>query len=201
MSRRIIVSSLAVICLLGGALLLLVINRSQYELARQQVMTVGNNGGTAMVLVFSKTAGYRHASIEDGIKAIRKLASQHSMHADFTEDAAVFTAENLARYKAVVFLSTTGTVLDGEQKAAFEHYIHTGGGYAGIHSATDTEHDWAWYGKLVGAFFQSHPHIAHATIDVEDSQHSSTSMLPKSGSGPTSGTTSGRTHAVTYMCY
>jgi len=178
MSRRIIVSALVAVFVLGGVLLFLVANRPQSK-AIQGPMTSENNGGTAMVLVFSKTAGYRHASIKDGIGAISRLASQHDVNVDFTEDAAAFTAENLARYKAVVFLSTSGTILNAEQKVAFEHYIRAGGGYAGIHSATDTEYDWAWYGQLVGAFFQSHPHIARATIDVEDQQHSSTSMLPK----------------------
>ncbi len=132
-----------------------------------------------MILVFSKTTGYRHASIKDGKEAIRKLADQHSVHIDFTEDSSAFSDENLARYKVVVFLSTSGTILNAEQKAAFERYMHAGGGYAGIHSATDTEYDWAWYGRLVGAFFKNHPHIVRASINVEDQQHSSTSMLSK----------------------
>lgn len=151
----------------------------QFAVVQQPARTQGSTGGSVMILVFSKTAGYRHASIKDGIVAIRKLASEHSIHVDFTEDSSAFSDENLARYKAVVFLSTSGNILDTEQKAAFERYIHAGGGYAGIHSATDTEYDWAWYGRLVGAFFKNHPHIAQATIDVEDPQHSSTSMLPK----------------------
>src|SRR5436305_10560040 len=57
-------------------------------------------GGTAMILVFSKTTGYRHASIKDGIAALRVLATEHKVEATFTEDAAVFTAENLAKYRA-----------------------------------------------------------------------------------------------------
>lgn len=167
--------------LLLAALLLcfLVACGSQSGAVQQPARTQTSNGGTVMVLVFSKTAGYRHASIKDGIVAIRKLANEHNVHADFTEDSSAFSDANLARYKAVVFLSTTGNVLDAEQKAAFERYIRAGGGYAGIHSATDTEYDWAWYGRLVGAYFKSHPHISQATINVEDRQHSSTSMLPK----------------------
>ncbi len=178
MSRRILIGTLAVALVLGGALL--VVGRSQSGIVQQTVKTAGKNGKATMILVFSKTAGYRHASIKDGIEAIRKLANEHTIHVDFTEDASAFSDENLARYKAVVFLSTSGNnILDADQKAAFERYIHAGGGYAGIHSATDTEYDWAWYGRLVGAFFKNHPHIARATINVEDPQHSSTSMLPK----------------------
>lgn len=130
------------------------------------------------ILIFSKTTGYRHTSIKDGIEAIGKLATEHSVKADFSEDATVFTSENLTRYHAVVFLSTTGDILDDNQQAAFEGYIRSGGGFVGIHSATDTEYEWAWYDQLIGTHFKSHPHIAQATITVEDHQHASTSMLP-----------------------
>ena len=74
-----------------------------------------------------------------------------------TEDAAAFTDQNLAQYEVVIWLSTTGDVLNDEQQAAFERYIQGGGGYAGIHAASDTEYDWAWYGGLVAAYFLDHP--------------------------------------------
>jgi type 1 glutamine amidotransferase len=135
--------------------------------------------GPAKVLVFSKTGGFRHASIKDGIVAIRMLAAQHHVVADFTEDATLFTDANLAQYKAVVFLLTSGNILDDNQKAAFERYIRAGGGYAGVHSASDTEYSWTWYGQLVGAYFRSHPSVRQATIDVVDNTHPSTAMLPK----------------------
>ena len=133
------------------------------------------------LLVFSKTGGFRHASIKDGKIALQKLASEHNYAVDFTEDASVFTDANLARYDAVVFLLTTGTILNGNQKAAFERYIRAGGGYAGIHSASDTEYDWLWYGGLVGAYFDrihGHSKIVKATIHVTDRTHPSTRMLP-----------------------
>ena len=98
---------------------------------------------------------------------------------DWTEDSAVFTAETLAHYDAVVFLSTTGDPLDDAQQAAFEDYIRAGGGYAGIHAASDTEYDWAWYGGLVGAYFESHPPIQDATVEVSDRKHPSTADLPQ----------------------
>ena len=82
-----------------------------------------------------------------------------------------------AGYDAVVFLSTTGDVLTPEQQAAFEGYIRNGGGYVGIHSAADTEYDWAWYGGLVGAYFLSHPEPQDATLLVEDRTHESTAHL------------------------
>ncbi|GLV56705.1 hypothetical protein KDH_35440 [Dictyobacter sp. S3.2.2.5] len=131
-----------------------------------------------MILIFSKTAGYRHASIENGIAAIKQLAATHHVEVQVSEDAAFFTAENLARYRAVIFLNTSGNIFDDDQKAALKHYIHAGGGYVGVHAASDTEHDWPWYGQLVGAFFTNHPQIAQATVHVDDPKTSSTSMLP-----------------------
>lgn len=132
------------------------------------------------VLVFSKTAGYRHDSIPDGIAAIRELGDAHGFTADATEDGADFTERNLARYDAVVFLSTTGDVLDAEQQSAFEQYVHEGGGYVGVHAAADTEYDWPFYGGLAGAWFDSHPQIQPASVDIEDRAHPATAHLGES---------------------
>jgi cytochrome c len=130
------------------------------------------------VLVFSKTSAFRHDSIPQGIAAINALGAENGFAVDSTEDAARFTAAELARYKVVVFLCTTGDILDTDQKAAFERYIRSGGGFVGIHSASDTEYQWAWYGRLVGAYFASHPEIQHATVRIEDLGHASTEGLP-----------------------
>lgn len=113
--------------------------------------------GDPKVLVFSKTMAFRHASIPSGIAAIQRLGAENNFAVDTTENAAAFNEENLKQYSAVIFLSTTGDVLDAAQEAAFERYIQAGGGYVGIHAATDTEYDWGWYGKLAGAYFLSHP--------------------------------------------
>jgi len=139
----------------------------------------GSSSDETRVLVFSKTAGFRHDSIPDGVAAIRELGATGGFAVDATEDASAFTPANLARYDAVVFLSTTGDVLDDTQQGAFERYIKRGGGYVGIHAAADTEYDWAFYGGLVGAYFQSHPAIQPATVDVEDRAHPATSGLPR----------------------
>jgi type 1 glutamine amidotransferase len=130
------------------------------------------------LLVFSKTTGFRHDSIPDGIAAIHALGSEHGFVVDDTEDAGRFTDSTLARYKVVVFLNTTGDILDTGQKAAFERYIHSGGGFVGIHSASDTEYQWPWYGRLVGTWFASHPQIQRATVSIEDPNHPSTRDLP-----------------------
>lgn len=131
------------------------------------------------ILVFSKTTGFRHSSIEPGIAAVKQLGVDNHFAVDATEDASAFTEANLAQYQAVVWLSTTGDVLDTAQQDAFEAYIGGGGGYAGIHAASDTEYDWPWYGKLVGAYFASHPNgTPNADVNVEDHDHPSTAGLP-----------------------
>jgi type 1 glutamine amidotransferase len=130
------------------------------------------------VLVFSKTSGFRHDSIPRGIAVIEALGAEHGFAVDSTEDAARFTDAALGRYKVIVFLNTTGDVLDVGQKAAFERYIRSGGGFVGIHSASDTEYRWPWYGRLVGAYFASHPQIQRARVRTEDANHPSTKGLP-----------------------
>lgn len=109
------------------------------------------------VLVFSKTVNFRHASIPVGQQAIMRMGKENGFLVDTTENSNLFTDENLKKYNAVIFLSTTGDVLNDAQQVAFERYIQAGGGYVGIHAAADTEYDWTWYNKLAGAYFMSHP--------------------------------------------
>jgi type 1 glutamine amidotransferase len=130
------------------------------------------------ILVFSKTAGYRHGSIGPGKLAIMALGKENGFEVDTTEDASAFTDKNLAQYGAIVFLSTTGNVLDSMQELAMERFIESGKGFVGVHAATDTEYDWAWYGKLVGAYFLKHPAQQQATLHVVDSTDIATRHLP-----------------------
>ena len=110
------------------------------------------------VLVFSKTAGFRHhTGIAAGAKAIQKLGQENKFAVEVTEDAQAFTPDNLKKFAAVIFLSTTGDVLNDQQQQAFEKYIKGGGGFVGIHASADTEYDWPWYGELNGAYFGNHP--------------------------------------------
>ena len=133
------------------------------------------------ILVFSKTAGFRHSSIPAGQAALTKLGKEMNFAVDTTENSAVFTEKNLKKYSAVVFLNTTGNVLDDKQQDAFEHYIQAGGGYLGIHAATDTEYDWPWYNKLAGAYFASHPgnpNVQEGEAYVVDKNHPSMVGFP-----------------------
>jgi len=133
---------------------------------------------TANVMVFSKTEGFRHKCIEIGIESIQKLGKENGFKVDATEDSNVLVS-NLKKYDVIIFLNTTGDVLNNSQQEKFESYIKKGGGFVGIHSATDTEYDWPWYGKLVGAYFLSHPKQQQATINVINSNHLSTFFLGK----------------------
>ena len=130
------------------------------------------------LLVFAKTAGFRHDCIPVGKLAMLELGKENGFDVDTTEDASVFTPDNLKQYAAIMFLCTTGNVLDDAQQTAMEGYIRNGGGFMGIHAATDTEYDWPWYNKLVGAWFLSHPKQQEATLLVVDHKHPATSHLP-----------------------
>ncbi len=130
------------------------------------------------ILVFTRTEGFRHDSIPAGIDAFRELAVANGWFVEATEDPERFTAELLKPFKAVVFLNTTGDVLDPPHEAAFEAFIRNGGGYLGIHSASDTEYDWPFYKELVGAHFKRHPAVQQATVMVEDQEHPATRLLP-----------------------
>lgn len=130
------------------------------------------------VLIFTKTAGYRHASIPDGIACLEELAREAGLVPRATEDATTFNPTALRSVAAVVFLSTTGDILDETQQAAFEAYMQAGGGFLGIHAAADTEYDWPYYASLVGAQFDSHPKIQPARLTIVDATSPATAFLP-----------------------
>ncbi|HLT51328.1 MAG TPA: ThuA domain-containing protein [Arenibacter sp.] len=137
--------------------------------------------GEPRVLVFSKTMGFKHASIPKGIVAIQQLGVENKFQVDTTKNAEIFNDGDLKKYSAIIFLSTTGNILDAKQEAAFERYIQAGGGFVGVHAAADTEYDWNWYGRLVGAYFQSHPAGApEADFIIKDPTFMATNMFPDS---------------------
>jgi cytochrome c len=129
------------------------------------------------ILVFSKTEGFRHGSIESGVVALEKMGRESGFSVTATEDAKYFEEDSLKHYATVVFLNTTKDVLNDVQQADFERYIQAGGGFVGIHAATDTEYDWPWYTKLVGAVFDSHPRIQEAQLLISDAKHPTTKHL------------------------
>lgn len=133
--------------------------------------------GGPRVLVFTRTAGFRHSSIPVGVAALRELGVAGGFAVDGTEDSGLLNAGNLARYRALVFLNTSGDVLDEAQQRDVEAYIRGGGGFVGVHAAADTEYGWPFYGVLVGAWFASHPAIQPARLRVVDRTHPATAHL------------------------
>jgi len=127
------------------------------------------------ILVFTKTAGFYHESKPNAIKAFYEMAHNHTWQITFTEDSTLFTDKELSKYNVVVFLLTTGNnLLNQEEKVSFQKYIENGGGFVGVHTATDTEYKWPWYEKLVGAHFTGHPPIHEGKLIIENRNHPST---------------------------
>jgi hypothetical protein len=121
------------------------------------------------VLLFTKTAGWHHDAVHAGVSAVQELGKLHDFSVFWTADAGrVMNDAELAKYQAVVFLLTTGDILDEAQQAAFERYIKKGGGFVGVHSAADTEYGWPWYTKMVGHMFHVHPAVQSAVLQVRD---------------------------------
>ncbi len=133
---------------------------------------------TPRILIFCKTNGYHHASIANGIQALQQLAASNGFQVDTTTDSTQFRKKILKRYAALVFLSTTGKVFGPEEQQALQDYIHHGGGFVGVHAATDCEYDWQWYGDLVGGFFKSHPKQQQASLIIVDKNNPATAGLP-----------------------
>jgi type 1 glutamine amidotransferase len=129
------------------------------------------------ILVYSRTTGYRHASIPAGVEALEKLGLDHGFNVETSEGLHCFRAGRLERYDAIVFLSTSGEVLDEHGRAALTHYMKQGGSWLGIHAASTTEYDWPWFEGLVGAWFDQHPELQPAVLDVEDRSHPATEHL------------------------
>jgi type 1 glutamine amidotransferase len=131
------------------------------------------------VLLFTKTSEWHHESINAGVTAIQKLADIHFFYLEWHEDAKRINDENLKKFDVIIFLNTTGDILNEEQQKAMEKFIQSGKGFVGIHAAADTEYDWEWYTKLVGRMFHVHPAIQTAQITVLDQNFPGLERMPK----------------------
>lgn len=141
------------------------------------------------LLVFSKTNGFRHQSISTGKHLLAEMGKATGAYeAIISDDLAEFEADRLKTYDAVCFLSTTQNVFappakvlnampaaDREKALADEKrwkenlmaYIRNGGGFVGIHAATDTCHEWQEYGKMINGFFDGHPWGAGTQVSIK----------------------------------
>ncbi|APG60866.1 ThuA domain-containing protein [Christiangramia salexigens] len=143
------------------------------------ILFYGQITAQKQVLVFHETQGYYHKSIPKGIKTIRNLGKQHDFEVLSTDDSNIFIKDRMEDIDLVIFLNTTGDVLNMREQMAFKDYIQAGGNFFGIHSAADTEYEWAWYGKLVGAYFKNHPPPGRAKIKLVNKDNPMVSHLPE----------------------
>ena len=123
------------------------------------------------VLIFSETEAFRHNSIENGIQAIQQIGNQLNFRSITSQDSRYFTENDLSEIDLVIFLNTTGNILNMEEQTAFQNYMDNGGNFFGIHAAADTEYSWYWYGELLGAYFKSHPEVQEAEIAIKMPRH------------------------------
>ncbi|WP_271078543.1 ThuA domain-containing protein [Aurantiacibacter sp. MUD61] len=141
------------------------------------------DGETGAVLVYSRTEGWRHDSIDEAWSAIAAIAHGRGWSVTFTEDSSWFDAERLAQFDAVVWASASGDTLSDPQKASFRSFVENGGGFVGLHSAGDASHTWDWYAQeLIGARFIGHPlnpGVRSGTVLIEDGSHLATRDLPE----------------------
>jgi hypothetical protein len=118
--------------------------------------------------IVTRTKGWHHESLHYGVIALKQLAARNHFDAVLMEDPKSFTDKNLAQYSVVIFLNTTGDILNAEEQKVLERFIQSGKGFVGIHSASDTEYDWPWYTQLVGRMFKIHPQVQTAKLQVLD---------------------------------
>jgi len=132
------------------------------------------------VLIYTKNGkGYVHDNIPASVAAIKKLGADNNFAVDVSDDPAMFTDQNLKRYKALIFDNTNNEIFDNEeQKAAFQRYIRAGGGFVGIHSASGSMRQWPWFWEMLGGKFLRHPKLQTFTIKVKDPKDPSTAHLP-----------------------
>jgi type 1 glutamine amidotransferase len=131
------------------------------------------------VLMLTATAGFRHDSISAARFVVASLAARTgAFTVTTTENLADVTAAGLAATDVVMFALTSGELaFDESQKAAILGFVSGGGGFIGIHSATDTLYEWPDYGRLVGAYFKEHPWTQTATVVVDDRAHPATAGI------------------------
>lgn len=120
-------------------------------------------------LLITTTKGWHHESLHSGVLAIQQLGIKNYFDVVLFEDPNAFTDKYLEQFKTVIFLNTTGDILDSAQQKVMERFIQSGKGFVGVHSASDTEYDWEWYTRLVGRMFHIHPVIQTARINSMDS--------------------------------
>ena len=128
--------------------------------------------GPRRILYVTATYGFRHSdSIKTSIAVFQQLAQESgAFEIDHTEDVSLLTAANLRNYDAVYFFTSGELPLSDQQRADLLDFVYQGKGFGGSHSATDCNYTWSDYGELIGGYFDGHPWVQEASVDVEDPQ-------------------------------
>lgn len=116
-----------------------------------------SNENDFSVLVITETDGWVHDSIEAGLELIKYLGDKNRFNVYHSDNSRVINYSNLKSIKTLIFLNTTEDILSEDEQVVMQKFIQSGKGFVGVHSASDTEYKWKWYGELVGAYFKSHP--------------------------------------------
>ena len=122
----------------------------------------GNNSYS--VLVITETKGWVHDSIESGLKLIQNIGNKNNFNVYHSDNSSVITYKNLKEIKTIIFLNTTEEILTDVEQKVMESFIKSGKGFVGVHPAADTEYNWQWYGKGVGAYYRNHPEVMNGKI-------------------------------------
>ncbi len=121
------------------------------------------------ILYFTYSAGFRHDVIDLSKAILTRLGrSSGAFEVTATDDTSEFSGENLERYAAVMFYTTGELPMSDAQKTALLDFVRSGGGFVGVHSATDTFYTWPDYLDLIGGYFDGHPWHQAVTIEVPD---------------------------------
>ena len=134
----------------------------------------------ARLLYFTRSAGFRHEVIPASQAVLREIGARNAFAVTTSEDVAVFTPENLRGYRAVMFFTTGELPMNEAQRAALLDFVRSGGGFIGVHSATDTFYEWPDYGRLIGGYFNEHPWHQKVTVAVAEPESPLVGFLPPS---------------------
>ena len=136
--------------------------------------------GRKKMLIYTYTQGFHHYSIPTATKVVQQLAKEADPPIDTVHSADPTDFEKkdwLSQFDMLMFISVSGKALSDAGAEAMRQYIEAGGGYLGVHEACDALYEHHWYGRLVGAYFNYHPEITHATLNIVNRTHPATEHL------------------------
>jgi type 1 glutamine amidotransferase len=132
------------------------------------------------VLIYTRNgAGYVHDNIAASVAALEEICAGLGIETVVTDSPAVFTPAGLEEFDAVIFSNSNNDAFTSEaQREAFQAFIRSGKGFAGIHSSSGSERNWPWFQAMQGGLFLRHPPLQPFDIHVIDGGHISTAHLP-----------------------